>query len=448
MTIPTPAQLEELSNADFRVIDIKLDVYFDGPGEDPVSFDRDVVASLTLLEEASADSENPLGAVSSNEISVELDNTNRVFAYNNTASPYHGKIKPYVMVKPYIVMDTFEVPLGVFWTDDWKVPTQSVMAEFDAYDLLYFIGDEVVENLKVGLNTNIKEMFEKVFASVGLSAPSFNIDSSLEAVEVKMGWVKRDKLRNVLQDLCIAGRCSTYVDREGIIQVVPVDISGGTADIEWTEEEIEFMDIPTEYLNTYSEVVVKKYTPMLSAIQQLVSMDNVTFSSGDTYLMNVNLQGPVAYITSLSLVGTTNCVVELVDFDAWTATVKVTNSGAAEEGALRIYGRVVQSDIDEISEIDTSMVEYRPFQLDNYLIQDKAAAEQYANDLLELLSNPARFIKMNARGNPALTLNHILEVNNATDKIEGIDVLVRRQTIRYNGPMDCEVEGIILPEGE
>ena len=66
-----------LVNADFdareRFILAKLEVYFDGLAHTPLTVNRDdYLVDFTLLEETGAESENPVGAISANELTFTL----------------------------------------------------------------------------------------------------------------------------------------------------------------------------------------------------------------------------------------------------------------------------------------------------------------------------------------------------------------------------------------
>ncbi len=104
-------------------------VYFDGEDADPTIFTHNEIVSMALLEEAQAEASTPFGAVSANELVLVLKNINQTFIPTNPDSPYYGKLRPNILVEPYLgikVIGTFKyVALGKFWTGDWRAPNAS-----------------------------------------------------------------------------------------------------------------------------------------------------------------------------------------------------------------------------------------------------------------------------------------------------------------------------------
>ena len=82
------------TDADFnsrsRQIELKLDIYFDGMMTTPFTVSKsDYLIDAEWLEEISADSSNPLGVISSNELSFRLFNKDGIFSPTNTLSPHN-----------------------------------------------------------------------------------------------------------------------------------------------------------------------------------------------------------------------------------------------------------------------------------------------------------------------------------------------------------------------
>ena len=69
----------------------------------------------------------PIGNISSNEIDIKLNNKNRKFDAGNTQSSLYGLLKANRKIKAWIGIEQDGgakelVPLGVFWSGDWKAP--------------------------------------------------------------------------------------------------------------------------------------------------------------------------------------------------------------------------------------------------------------------------------------------------------------------------------------
>ena len=158
-------------NGDERLCGCKVQVYFDGDTQHPVEFTEKNITRIQTLEEVKAEGSNPLGLVSTGELTVSFDNSTRVFTPTNSESPYYGKLRPNTLVKAQlgveVAPDTFEyVPLGEYRTGDWTAPSDDVEATVTCQDRLSDIGEKDVPLMQVRENTTIYEMFESFQPSI------------------------------------------------------------------------------------------------------------------------------------------------------------------------------------------------------------------------------------------------------------------------------------------
>lgn len=443
--IPITPEYTTAINADERYIKPKVLVYFDGDSNPPILFEENGVVSIQLLEESRAESGNPLGQVSSNELTVSFDNSARAFTPTNTLSPYYGKLKPNTLIKPYLALETTpgvfeEIPLGVFRTGDWSSPSGSVEASVTCYDKLYEIGDKDVPMLPVKQNTTIAELFLMLFQALGVT--EYSIDPSLTQA-VLVGWLPKGKVRDALQVLATAGNCSARADRYERIVVQSNHTSGIPVET-WTDNnQVETADNPQKYLDVYSVVKVNYKQPYIKVSSSLLKIENLTIPNGGLTMSDIEFtSAPVTSVDQVRLIGATNAMVANVQYGAHTITLQITNPSDSETVTLEVTGRVVEmltsavtvQDDDAVAGIGT-----KEFKVDNYLIQSKAVAESYAYALLQYVKDPLANLTISARGNPALEPGDVLQIQDPTDKIETVNVVPFRLQLNYDGALDCSL---------
>jgi hypothetical protein len=104
---------------------------------------RNDIKELDLLEEAFPESDVPLGRISANNFSVTLYNQDGRYNPSNSYSYLHGLMRPKLRLRPYVGVEVAEdeyecVPLGIFWTEDWSVPSkQSLFVTLNCFDRLH-----------------------------------------------------------------------------------------------------------------------------------------------------------------------------------------------------------------------------------------------------------------------------------------------------------------------
>jgi len=390
--IPVSDAYKIAINADVRRIKPMVLVYFDGDGQSPVEFGEDKIVDIHLLEETQAESDNPLGLVSANEVTISFDNSSRDFTPTNSASPYYGKLRPNVLVKPYLGLETspevFEyVPLGMFRTGDWSAPSESVETTVAGYDKLYEIGNKDMPMLPVQTDTTVAKMFKLLFQAVGLAPDQYDIDSNLNQI-IQIGWLPKGKVRDALQTLAIAGNCNISVNRYGIIRVKNNFKSGNAVTILTDNDQIIAAENLQKYLDTYNKVSILYKSPYLKKTDSLLKIDSITIPNGGIVLEKTEFSyGPVALVEQVKLIGAKNSILSSIEFGAWEITVYIDNPGVAETVTLEVTGKVVDIISSSCTIQDNDLINAwgsRELKIDNQLIQNKDVAKSYAESLLWL----------------------------------------------------------------
>lgn len=446
--IPVSDAYKTAIKADVRNIKPRVLVYFDGDGQPPVEFDEDTVVDIHLLEEARAESDNPLGLVSSNEITISFKNDDRAFTPTNPASPYYGKLRPNVLVKPYLGLEissgVFEwVPLGVFWTGDWSASSYNVEANVTCYDKLYELGNKDIPMLPAATETTLYELFETLFQVLGLSSGDYSIDPSLNQ-PVRIGWLPKGKAKEAFQTLAMAGNCSVTADRYRIIRVRSNFVSGSPVAVLTDNDQIITVENPQRYLDTYNIVKVNYKLPYLKPSASLLKIDSLAVPNGGITLQNVEFSsGPVAAVDQVRLTGAKNAVIASMQYGAWEITVEIANPGPDEAVSLEVTGRAVDMINSTYTARDNEAVALwgeKELKIDNPLIQDLNTAKSYADALLQLVKDPHVNFSLDLRGDPALEVGDIIEVRDVADKIGDVAVVPVRISLDYDGALEAKME--------
>jgi hypothetical protein len=446
--IPVSDAYRTAIDADMRNIKPRVLVYFDGDSQPPVEFDEDTVVDIHLLEEARAESDNPLGLVSSNEITISFRNDDRAFTPTNPASPYYGKLRPNVLVKPYLGVETspgvFEwVPLGVFRTGDWSAPSDSVEATITCYDKLYEIGNKDVPMLPAVAETTIYGLFGLLFQALGLSSSDYLIDPSLNQ-PVRIGWLPKGKVKDALQTLAVAGNCSVMVDRYGIIRVRSNFVSGSPVAVLTDNDQIISAENPQKYLDTYNVVKVNYKSPYLKPLDSLLKIDSLTVPNGGITLQNIEFSSsPVVVVDQVKIIGAKNSAITSMQYGAWAITIEIANPGPDETVSLEVTGRaagMINSAYTAKDDASVALWGEKKLEIDNVLIQDLNATKTYADMLLNLLKDPYANFSLNIRGDPALEVGDTIKVQDAADKIGDVTLVPIRITLDYDGALEAKVK--------
>jgi len=435
--------------ADVRQFVPRVEIFFDGEGEPPLVLNGDEVIAISMLEEAKSDEQVAAGFVTSNEMRLVMENSDRRFSPVNKASPYYDKIRPAVKIKPYLGIvlpddSVEELPLGVFWTDDWQAPAGSLEATAVCYDRLYDLMAQDVPMLPVMPNTTIGEMFARLFRALGLEDEEFMIGPRLD-IPVRLGWFPRGKVGQALNLLSVAGSCSVVANRVGVIEVRST-FGLGLPTVSWTDNDMVISTHnPQKYREVFSCVSIEYAIPYVDESDEVLRINRFELPNGVTRFDNVAFrQSPVANVESVEIIGTTEAYINDFEYGATSMNLEIVNPDEAHEVEIRVTGRPVGVNESVLSLEDPEAVaEFgkKTLEIENFLIQSRRLARTYARAFVEYVKNPRTTFDIESRGDPSIGVNDYVQIVNPSDKIDtAVVVRPMRINLDFDGALRARID--------
>jgi hypothetical protein len=184
-------------------------------------YEGDRLVGLRLLEERETSLGSlPVGNISSNEIEITLDNSDRRFDAGNTQSPLYNLVRPNRRIRAWLGAETGEmVPLGIFWSLDWDAPDDVLEARVRGRDRLNALRES--EYLRDGVRQDLSlyALAEDVLADAGLTAEEYWIDDELREYVIPYVALQAQSHWDVLRQIAEACLGQVYCDRHGVIRV-------------------------------------------------------------------------------------------------------------------------------------------------------------------------------------------------------------------------------------
>jgi hypothetical protein len=182
-----------------------------------MEYTGDEIIKLNVLEEVDTVSNK----VSSNEVSLTLDNQNKDFNILNPTGIYpylqrKQKIYPYYGLA--ITDGSIEyIPMGIYYLTEWKSDEGTLTASFTARDILDLISQDEFPGASYTTKT-LSYIANDVLTTAGLASSEFNIDTALASITVT-GTLDKANYRDTLQYIAMAGKAVVYADRYGVLQI-------------------------------------------------------------------------------------------------------------------------------------------------------------------------------------------------------------------------------------
>lgn len=432
-----------------REINAEIEIEFP---EGTVLFTGDDIMNMNLLKESSAVGGNPLGFVASNELTISLNNADRRFTPSNPDRVY--TVKPGLKISPFLTIKLPDgpdarIPLGVYWCGDWDTPSNTIVASTVCHDRLINILNIDTPQIPPMTDTYIAEMFGELFRKIGLSPHDYMISAGLTQ-PIRVGWFPRESVGASLQLLSEAGNCFVTTNRDNQIVVRP-NLTDRNAVDTYTDDDMLFsVNNPQRINDIFSAVKVGYRLPYLKEPNvQLVRADRILIPTGTTTLDRIDFNADDIPIMQINWVHLFNnrwarVVTGGISFGATDISLVVENSNVPEEVDLQVEGigtghhkahrvAVNQSAVDMVGHLELF--------LENPLIQQHTIAQDYADKVLEYVSDPLAVFTIDWRGDPLREIGDILYIQSATDKIPLTKIIVHKIELRYDGGLTGFMEG-------
>lgn len=412
----------------------KLDIFFDGYENEPITIDMsNYLIDYQIVEEASAEDKNPLGAISANELTFTLTNFNSIFSPSNVDGPYYGKIKTGVMVKPYIKPDDATIdwtPLGVYFVSDWSSKMNSAVAFVTCCDVIQDLLLSPMPDLDVKLNVTFTNYIKYVLGMYGFA--NAEVDETLNVL-LPYGFIAYDKTPDILQAIVEASMSILVTTRLGSLAVKKLRRRTPIATFTDSNQLIA-VDVEQSIIKTYNGVKLTYVIPQLSEDREVLVVDSLGIPRGTTAHNLIKYKKPVFNISAVAISGNVPSVIEKYTSTNFGITL-VTRLDAEESTSskLSVTGKNIDLVEQELNDGLTNMLEvYNPYiQVSNYADNYKASLTNFVNADIPVL-------ELTVRGNPDITIGDTVEVHSDKYKIDFVGI-VKRTVLKYSGSLTCNM---------
>ena len=437
--------------ANQREFKYSVNIYFDGNTNPPINFTEDIVTSIDLLEETFAESQTPLGAVSSNELTIYLYNEDKQFSPKYISSSYYGKLVPNIKIEASVgikVIDgTYEyTDLGTFYTTDWDAPTDSLIASVICHDRLFNFFNLPMPQLPIQEEINMASMFTMLFNVLGLTTTDYEIDNIAYGISIAaLPESSELNIRDGMQQMAERSLVNVFVTRKGIIRVLRNNNVESISHT-WTDSNMIIKaDIPQKYSNIYSQAEIAYHIPFVGEQVSVFTIESIEIPTNGLILNNLLFSSVVGDVENVQLIDATNSYIDSMTIGARSISLTIANTGVPEDVSIAIYGRLIDTIDAKYTETDSvaqTLVGSIKFAFDSEYIQSKTDAITYAEKILPLVTTPDAYITINSRGNPSIILTNSMLINDIIDQIVGLEIVPIRMHYNFTNGLSCDTVGI------
>lgn len=426
------------TDADFnrrsRNLEVKLEIYFQ---QAPLVVTKsNYLIDADWLEEGSADSANPFGSVSSNELSFRLLNKDGMFSPINTSGPYYGLIKAGVPIDLFIrpVYNNEDVAwekLGRYYVTGWDALITGMYADVVANDEWHNIFSSPVPNYPVTLNKTYKELLSDTFTKVG-----YNVTISDALTQpLPFAFIDGD-MKDFVQQAASAALAMVTADKDGKPKVESWTSARPLRATLTDADQIKTVSSKQSIIKSYEGVELIYGMPQVLPAETLVDILGTPLANGSNQLANIAFNnGPVYQVTNIK-VKSNNSNVYATGYAStpWLLTLYIVNDDADVVIAdVTVYGRIVS-----LTEVALRDEVAKVLKVTNKYLQTASHAEHYKTVLSAFVNSKTPILNISVRGNPLLNIGDKIRVQSSKYKVDYTGLLLRAK-YSYSGPLTAEL---------
>lgn len=381
---------------------VKLMRFFDTLIE---TYDESDLQAFELNEELC--SEDASFNLNSDSMSVTIYNKEGKFTrgYLQSLLILDRKVKPYIGIESNGTINY--IPLGTFYSEEWKVSDDGRLVTCTAIDKLMRLQNITYIGLSIQFVITLYDIAVDIFTKVGIPPSKYEISTALENFIIGDAFMPKSSVWDALQQIAYNGLCNIYIDRNDKIIISSIDDVAPYSTVELVRDNT-FSYISNISLTEFANKVLIEY-----AENDLGDVPVDALNTSIKLAASEELEIIIDYITEVTYATLTcdNPKINVASFVGGTNACKVkliNTTSIDQEGNITIKGPKLTINYKTISvQDDISVRNYGAFEYKHptsIFIQDKYKATEVATKLLNRMKAGEGTFKTVWRGNPNLEL--------------------------------------------
>lgn len=370
----------------------------------------------------------------------QLNNYDKYFT-PNSSSPISNYILPKRPVRLFMGFNGDNLQQFVGLTDGMpEISRTEGLATFTALDFLTWIYDMPIRNTIAMANVRTDEVLANIFEQFGLNANQYDLAIARNTIPFLFFEREQQTAGDVIRALMQAEMGMLWLDEQGIIKFRPRLEQPTTPVYSFSSDEIITLDTSSDD-QIINHVIINTEVRELKPFQQVFYRDRGNTNlrvvpAGGTYLFQAELSDPcltieqptagenssVSWFTAALPDGTTvNSGVSITSVELRTNTYDMvfsnSNGFAVNIDQTFLWGepaKLISSEpevYDAYDDVSVGKYEEKILTIDNNFIQNSDQARSLGLTILDEYSELNDVLEIEVKGNPALQLSDIIEID-------------------------------------
>lgn len=394
---------------------------------------KDKILGLSVNEELFTNNSTPLGVVSSNSMSIKIDNGDGLLAPSNKESIYFGKMVENTKIKLFIAVDGLELPFGIWFVKGWGNGVDFTgwkPIELNCVDIIGTLLSKQIPNIEIDNNMTVEKYMSSLFVGLGIS--SYKIGAGFDKV-FGFSSISGNKVGDVLNTVASGSVANIYASRSGEILVESAiknmgldyySLSGSNAVIDGS--------IIEGGISKYKNIRVYYNSKFKNTSTLLHQIKDLELKSGTNNLNNITINKNIYSIDIVRVlsnkIGNSLCVLTKLRYTNNTISLQIDNK---TENKISVDLEIFGSDMsDSKAFLDTNLSRTSDandsslYKVDNELIQTSEYAGWYSTQVYNYLNYDVFAVDLKTIASPVIKVgdNVKLKLDKASIHMNGVVV--------------------------
>lgn len=387
------------------------------------------------------DSNNLIGNISCNSMSIELVSKDKLLISSNKNSKYYGMMNNTAIVDVYCTAvddDNNEIYMGRYFVDSWENGTSNsniYEVSISCVDLLNKIKNISLTDVELKRNITFKEYMITIIKKLNKQLPdSMKIKYNEEDLDIfnssTHDWtmyynnIDRDNIEAVFNAISKASISYLWINRAGYFKtdcLLDDNESEAVSSISGLTNLLSY-EVQNGDIYNYSGLIVKYISSMSYEDCEVLNLDKFQLCAGINTIETTLNSNKVINIHNIEIRINDNPTesAKCISFQYYKNNIKmnIVSTVGTTDASIIIYGTKVNETYNNLTKYKDENNTSSTLEVENYILR-KEDIETYTDGMLQLMSMENGMIVATGFINPAIELDNIVMIIGKSLEIEG-----------------------------
>ncbi len=374
------------------------------------------ITNVRILEELSAMTENPVGAVSANSMVLDIISNNKDLIPENTLSPYFGYMNDKAIITVEITESLEVIAFGTWYVESWVSNVSSTTPSkvvIQAKDLMQIVRKNDVPQINVANETDIKQYLIAVIDAYNLTVTTdYRINYDVAGIKFDkfsdMQYINLDtsNMSNMITQISQSTITNIVIDRDNKLKTDYCADDTALESVCTLSDKVQITSVSESkgILSNYDGIKIKYALGVIRAIDQIVELDTQILAIGETEFNNIELPDGIYKVNLIKVVTASDAYAYVSNIVYSKNKISITVTSDTEVACnIKIFGQKTDGSSLYIEKYINNNNTKSILEMSNTLVLNQDV-DEFGDEMLKLMGIKHSMMTVSGWINPRIKL--------------------------------------------